>query len=488
MDNSTPPKAGLARAAALGSGAAALSRGLRALIGIGTISLLSRFLTPTEFGLFALIFFLITFTQVFADFGLRIALVQQKEVSRLEQDSVFWASLTLGTIAAGLMFALAGPIASLFDEPRLTPYVRAIAPILILVAAQGVPMSMLEREFRFQSIAKAEFVAGLAGAVVAVGLAAGGASVFALLAQQYAICLTIVIMCFRTSGWRPRLAFSLEALRPLIAYSSYITLAGVLGIISGYAERPVVGKKLPPADLGYLTLAQQIIVSPVRTVTTSIRRTIFPILSSLQAEPARIALGYLTTLHATFIIMAPVLFGIWAMAVPITDLLLGPKWAPVADVLGPVAIYTLLSTVLELNNAVLSARGVARFQFHWNMITAVTSLVCIYFAADHGLMAVVWTRFAMQFLFVPIHSHILARMIGINLLHILSAIWRPILAAALMGMAVLALDQWLTGHIPHTILRLPLSVATGVLLYAVCIWVIDRKGCTDILRRVRERI
>ena len=103
MDNSTPPKAGLARAAALGSGAAALSRGLRALIGIGTISLLSRFLTPTEFGLFALIFFLITFTQVFADFGLRIALVQQKEVSRLEQDSVFWASLTLGTIAAGLL-------------------------------------------------------------------------------------------------------------------------------------------------------------------------------------------------------------------------------------------------------------------------------------------------------------------------------------------------------------------------------------------------
>ena len=79
-----PQKPGLARAALMGSGAAALSRGLRALIGIGTISLLSRFLGPAEFGLFALIFFLINFIQVFADFGLRVALVQRKDVSDIE--------------------------------------------------------------------------------------------------------------------------------------------------------------------------------------------------------------------------------------------------------------------------------------------------------------------------------------------------------------------------------------------------------------------
>ena len=487
MNESTPRKTGLARAAALGSGAAALSRGLRALIGIGTISLLSRFLSPTEFGLFALIFFLINFIQVFADFGLRVALVQRKDVSDIELNSVFWASVALGVAAALLVFALANPIASLFDEPKLAPYVQAIAPLFLLIAAQGVPNSILERQFRFQRLATAELAAGIAGAVVAVGLAAAGASVFALLAQQYVITFVIFAVYFASAKWRPRLAFSWAALKPLIGYGSYVTLAGAVGIVSGYADRPIVGKKLSAADLGYLTLAQQILISPQRTITQAIRRAIFPIMSSIQSEPERVASGYLTTLHATFLVMAPVTFGIWALATPIVRLLLGDGWSMVAQVLGVLSVVALISTISELNAAIYSAHGKARFQFRWSLFCAAMNISTLWLAANHGLMAVVWTKAAAIAIQIPLNSWFLSRLLGIRYHRIPAALWRPALAAALMGAAVFALDQWLAAQGAHAIVRLLAGVPLGVLVYGALIAVVDRDKSLALVRKVRRK-
>ena len=480
-------KTGLARAALMGSGAAALSRGLRAVIGIGTISLLSRFLGPAEFGLFALIFFLINFIQVFADFGLRVALVQRKDVSDIELNSVFWASVALGVAAALLVFALANPIASLFDEPKLAPYVQAIAPLFLLIAAQGVPNSILERQFRFQRLATAELAAGIAGAGIAVGLAAAGASVFALLAQQYVITFVIFAIYFASAKWRPRLAFSWEALKPLIGYGSYVTLAGAVGIISGYADRPIVGKKLSAADLGYLTLAQQILISPQRTITQAIRRTTFPIMSSIQSEPERVASGYLTTLHATFLVMAPVTFGIWALATPIVRLLLGDGWSMVAQVLGVLSVVALISTISELNAAIYSAHGKARFQFRWSLFCAVINIGFLWVAASHGLMAAVWAKAAAVCIQIPLNCWFLSRLLGLRYARIPASVWRPALAAALMGVAVASLDGWLALQGLNSIARLLAGVPAGVLVYVGLIALLDRRDSLALLQKVRRR-
>lgn len=487
MNDGTAPKKGLARAAATGAGAAALSRALRALVGIGTISLLSRFLSPTEFGLASLVFFIVSFTQILADFGLRVSLVQKQHINELETNSVFWASLLLGLLAALAVFAAAHPIARLFGDDALTPYVWMIAPLFVVIAIQGIPLALLERSFSFQRIATAELVSGIAGAVAAVGLAAAGASVVALIVQQYVIVIVTCSIYFVWARWRPRMQFSMEALRPLVGYGSYVTLAGLVSFVSLSADRPIVGKRLNAADLGYLTLAQQIIYSPIRTISTAIRRVTFPILSSLQAEPARIAAGYLTTLHASFTVMAPVCFGIWALAEPMTGILLGPKWGMVASVLGVLSVSALISTIGELNAAVFSAQGKARFQFHWSLFSAPTYITALYISSGFGLMTVVWARAGVVALLVPINCWFLARLLGIRFLDVPRAIWRPGLSAIVMGVATSALDAALARAGFANITRLLIGVLTGVLVYGGLIALIDRKECLSILNRVRRK-
>jgi PST family polysaccharide transporter len=309
----------------------------------------------------------------------------------------------------------------------------------------------------------------------------------ALIAQQYVITLVTTVVLAAGARWRPRAMWSLDALRPMVGYSAYITLAGVVGFISGSADRPIVGSRVSPADLGYLTLAQQILISPVRTITTAIRRVTFPIMSAIQTEPERVASGYLTTLHATMLVMGPICCGIWALAEPITAILLGPQWGPVATVLGVLSFATLLGTVFELNIAIFSARGMARFQFRWSLMTAVVTVASLYVAAGYGLMAVVWTRLLTLALFLPGHCLFLGRELGLAPAAIPRAIWRPVVAAAGMGAAVLALDSRLEAEGIGMVLRLLAGVPAGVLAYAALVFLVDRRASRQLLARVRRR-
>ncbi|MGL6044140.1 MAG: oligosaccharide flippase family protein, partial [Sandaracinobacteroides sp.] len=81
MDDPAKPRGGLGRATMFGAASQILSRGGRSLVGVATIAVLSRYLGPADFGIFALILFIVTFAQLFADFGLRIALLQLSEIS-----------------------------------------------------------------------------------------------------------------------------------------------------------------------------------------------------------------------------------------------------------------------------------------------------------------------------------------------------------------------------------------------------------------------
>lgn len=70
-----------------GASWAVAARLTRAVVGILTLAILSRFLLPAEFGIAALVIFVTGLAQIFADFGTRMALVQRPEITPLEEDS-----------------------------------------------------------------------------------------------------------------------------------------------------------------------------------------------------------------------------------------------------------------------------------------------------------------------------------------------------------------------------------------------------------------
>ena len=92
---------------------------VRVLCQFGSVVLLSRLLSPSEFGLVAMATPLISFAGLFQDMGLSQATVQKRGIDEAEVNAFFWINLGAGAGLCALVIALS-PLAGLYyHEARL---------------------------------------------------------------------------------------------------------------------------------------------------------------------------------------------------------------------------------------------------------------------------------------------------------------------------------------------------------------------------------
>jgi O-antigen/teichoic acid export membrane protein len=480
------PRRALGSVAMVGSLLQMAARILRSLVGTITVAILARFLSPSDFGAFALIYSLVMFAQVFADLGLRVALVQKAEITELECNSVFWVSTASGVFLTLLVALLADPLSRLFGAPEIAPYVAIVSPMFTIIGLRGVPIALLERQFRFREIATTEFVAAFIGSLTAILFAVNGAGIGALVAQQLAMVVVMALMLFRYSRWLPRLQFSLAALKPIASYGSFVTLSGLLHTASPVIQRPIIGNRLSTADLGLMTMSDQLIGAPVRVIGTSIRKVTFPVLASIQSDNSRVAAAHRNTIHAITIFLAPAVFGIAALAEPVTVLLLGSGWVGLKLLLPIMAPRAMVAVIGELHSAVLSSKGEARFQFVWGAFTLANGVSMLLLTVPYGIEAVALGQLAVSTLVnLPLLTWFLARRLETSAIGLLLPMWRPILVAAIMGVAVYLLDQWMETLGQTLLVRAISGVAAGGAIYLVLMLLVDRRMLMEIWGKVR---
>lgn len=479
--------AGLGDSAMRGTSWAVIARLSRTVIAIGTLSVLSRILTPADFGVAALVLFVTSFATMFADFGTRIALVQRKEISEIDANSVYWSNLLLSALASAAIFCLSGKIASFMDAPNLETALKWVSPVFILGGLQSVPMSMLERSFGFRKIAAAEFSASLFGAITAISTALYGFGLGALVAQQVAVSLMLTLLIVIFSKWRPKFQFSFASFKSLLGYGAYVTGAGMVQFIGQQIDRPIVAKFLSTSDLGFLSMNRQMVATPLQIVVQMARKVMFPILSQIQDEDARFARGITEVQYGLVLIMAPVCLGLWAIAEPIVFLVLGPGWEMVAVIMGFTTIRAVFEVYSSVNSVLFAAKGEAKFQFKWSILTLFVNLVVLLSMVPYGLVAMMAARLAITFVMTLANTFFAVRLIKLSILDVIRATYQPIVSAILMAVVVKSIDATLIRFgLDLDILRVLIAVPVGATAYVCCELLIDRARFIESYGRIKS--
>lgn len=476
--------AGLKKQALGGMQWALGGRLVRAGLGIFTLAIVSRYLTPAEFGVVALATFISGFAQILVDFGLRAALVQQIEVTRRQQNTVFWTNLTLAIVMMALTWFFAGWVARLFDAGRTEDLVRALSLLFPITAIQIVSVTVIERKFAFHQVAKADVVSTVASSIAVILCAVSGLGIWSLIVQQLVIAGVSTALFVYYARWRPRLEYSFDDLKKLFSYSGYVALTNVATFFSGNLDRPIISGVISPHVLGYFTMSQQLIGAPFRVVVLIAKRVLFPILSSLQKDKPRLGAAYLDVQHAIVAIMAPACLGIGALAHPLVNVLLGPQWAPTAPIIQIVAVQLMLFPVAETNAMVLAAVGRARFQFLWMIFGGGISLAALWFAIPHGIIAGVAARTAVTVALMPILSAYTQRKIGLPVSSLMRVLAPPYAAAGLMFVGVSLIEPLLPFP---AIVKLIICIPLGAAIYAGLMLLVDRKRVLENLRMLKSR-
>src|SRR3954453_13513913 len=124
---------------AWGSGAVAL---LRVLV----LVVLTRLLTPADFGLVSAALVVIGFSLAFSQLGMGPALVQRLVLEARHISTAFFASTGVGLLVSALVWLLAPQIAGFFRTEQLVPIVRALPVLFPVIGLSSVAENLLLRK------------------------------------------------------------------------------------------------------------------------------------------------------------------------------------------------------------------------------------------------------------------------------------------------------------------------------------------------------
>src|SRR5665647_2155360 len=99
-----------------GIGWAATSKIAQLLMSILISAILARLLTPSDFGLIAMVVVFSNFVAIFSGFGLQSAIVQKEGVSDEALSSIFWINVGLGALLTLALAASAPLIAAFYSQ------------------------------------------------------------------------------------------------------------------------------------------------------------------------------------------------------------------------------------------------------------------------------------------------------------------------------------------------------------------------------------
>ncbi|MEE8142834.1 MAG: lipopolysaccharide biosynthesis protein [Planctomycetota bacterium] len=336
---------------------------------------LAAILEPTSFGILAMAMVYVGFLQLLQEQGLTSSIVQRKELRALHLDSIFWVvlggSLVLGLISIGMSHWWA----AVNQLPELAQIITVLSVTLPLQALLMIPHAVLKRQLKFRELALGSNISALLGGIAGVSAALGGAGVWALVVQQLCNQVLQVTLLWPMSRWIPRIQFSGEACRELLAFSFLTFLAKVGLFLRNQSTVLLAGILLGPVAVGLYRLADRLRNTIMQLTLTPLYDVALPELSQLQDQPGLLRDNVLRRLRLSSLIIIPTMAAVAALSDPLT-LALGPQWADASHVIKVLCAMGALQTVNASPGQVLVAKGRVRLL---NML--VWSLASVHFVA-----------------------------------------------------------------------------------------------------------
>ena len=311
-----------ARAAGWRFSATLVAAALRFVVGI----VLSRLLTPADFGVMAIAVVVLGFTQPLQDLGIGAAVVQRPHLTSRHVRAAFTFTTLVGlAIAAAL--ALAAPlVAAIMRDARVTPVLRLLSAGFAFQSLGGVAGALLRRRLDFRRVFVVDTASFAIGYGVSIVLAVLGKGVWSLVwggLVQGVLLSAFQLLSVRHSV-RPLLAG--REIRDLLHFGVGSGTSNWINYLALNADNFVVARTLGAASLGLYARAYSLMSLPFTYMTGVISGVLFPAFAAIQEDRARLRKAYLLMTQLAAIVAAASMVTMAIVAPHLVPSLYGRRW------------------------------------------------------------------------------------------------------------------------------------------------------------------
>lgn len=332
---------------------------------------LSRVLTPHDYGLVAVVQVFLVFFTTIVDAGLGPAIIQNKSLTEHDNRVLFTYSL-LFVVLLCIVFALCGyPISLLYGNSIYISLSLAMSVTLFFLGINMVPNALLDKMKRFRAVNMRLVLANLCGGIVGVSTAFMGWGAYALVAG-----LTVPgIVSFVLNVWLLRLApaahLDKTVLDKVWTFAKNQFGFNLINYFSRNADTILIGKVFGPTAVANYSKAYQLLMMPNNVLLGIINPVLLPVLSDYQDDVAYIRQAYLKIVHVLALIGVPLSVFLCIEGHDIIFTLFGNQWG---DAVPPFMILSLtvwVQMTLSSTGAVFQALNKTHQLFVTGILSAV---------------------------------------------------------------------------------------------------------------------
>ncbi len=380
----------------------------------GISIILTRLLSPQEYGIMGMAVVIIAFAHVFLDLGFNRAIIQQAEISQVQYATIFYLNTGIALLLTGICFFLAGPLAAFYHQPLIKPVFRVVSLSFLINGLNLVPSAILYKRLHFKVNSIQSLIGALLSGAVGIWMAYNGYGVWSLVMQSLLSSLILMLLNFAYIRWYPRLQFSIASIRPLWSYGSKLFASGLLDNIYSKLDTFIIGRIFTPSILGFYARAQSMDGVVRQFSANSIVGALFPYIAKHQDDKAYLGVLFRKYLHIIMFVSVGISGVLFLIAKDLFTLMFTGRWIYSAELFRIISIAGFAWPVSSLMCSIISGVGNSEAFFKLEVIKKILILPVYLFGFLLGLKGFLYCMLAVVCVSVILNAVYTAREIEVG--------------------------------------------------------------------------
>lgn len=359
-------------------------------LGLISMLILARILTPDDFGIVAISSMVIFLFDSLSTSGSMQYIIQKKEVSDEDLNSAWTLNIILKGVFFIVCLILIPYIADFFNNDKLKPVLYLISAILPMTAAGNPGIYLLRKNLQFKPIFKLMTIQKVITTILVVLLALYYKSYWAMIVGTVSSYLIPTLGSYIIHSYRPKLHFG--KIKEQWHFSQWIFLKSIVGYSKGQIDSFLVAKFFNVSSIGGYNLMKNLSTMPATEIVAPATEPLLSAFSKSKNNKKALNHQFNISLLVVIILISPIASFMYYFDSNIITILLGEKWLIYADILGILSIGLITLPVSSIINHYCTATGYVKTLFITDLISSISTILILVYFSDSRLEVIALLR------------------------------------------------------------------------------------------------
>ena len=352
--------------------------------------LIARRLSPSDYGLVAMLSIFMVIAQAFIDSGFSNALIQKQNRTEADYSTVFYFNVAVGLLMY-LTFVLSAPlIADFYNQPILKEIIVWSGLNFIITSFSTVQYAQIMINLQLKKYAYISLVSVILSGACGVYMAYTGYGVWTIVWQTLLTNIFNTIQLWLFSKWHPRLIFSWNSFKELFGFGSKILLTGLITRIYNNVYTIVIGKCFNSTELGLYNRSAHTSQILSTNFTATLVRVTYPIECELQDKEKQLVEKFYLFIRLTSFVVFPMMAGLAALSKPFVLFVLTEKWIDCVPYMQILCIAYMFDPLMRMNWDILNVKHRSDFSLYSEIIKKIGGIIILICTIPWGVKIMCW--------------------------------------------------------------------------------------------------